>query len=968
MSKVSGAYPSLSRGVNQQPFEARLEGQHGEQVNMWSDPVNGLGRRRGTTMQDCAPAFSAQAGYHELDEARQQQLRDYYASYRTIPFVVNNREFVVHYPSAPVPTWLRALPGQHKAGVHVTRKLSGSADSPLGQGANMEPLLLGDPANPEGAQTMTAMHKGFAAATQVGRYLLLAPNDSPFAVGEERDMWNFVPRNVQEFPTVWTLRANTTTIQIKTGLPNRKYTLSMRVLIGATWVTKEVSYTTPSSAYSGTLDTSDIPYNDPAYQKKVNDRVNAYNSAVTSWITIAANQTRPQYIATQLMSACQQDVDIYSNATAIAGGNGIGANGAIYLQSVGPPTGPACRYDSPSLTDGGDNESAVVAFRTVESLDALPNSHVNGKIMQVAPRRGEGAFYVKAVAAEIYGGELDTGIGSVRWVECPRTYQSPIAPPFLALTVNDNTGAVGMARATTSGVAYLASMLADSTVNNLPPFNGRQVGDENNSPPPKFFNRQITWMGTFQDRLCVAAGNTVDMSEAGNYFNFFRTQTLTVPDSDPVSVYALGSESDTIRHSVIFDRSLLLFGDNQQYSIDGRNPVTPSTSTVIQSSAIEGATDCPPVAGGALVFFGKRREGSTEVFQMAVGDVADTSNFTGLGLQLSDYLPGKPAQLLYVASPSTLFVRCSEAPHSVFVFRFIDLNRQRIMDSWSRFDYHPAFGSIYGMFYHEDALYLRVARDAWVDENGGLWPMAAGVNGQYVLERQSLLQQVPGLPYLDSMRSASDQYAAPNAKQFASLPYPFIAAAFSRDKVTGATMPRPPKSPYWLHGATPMPSTLAEWNATFHDLPNRDTAYCVVGILFDSCVDLTSPVRRDPNAQPIMQGRLTVNRLDVYYKDAGGFEATVTSRYGITKQYNNFDWGVTDTAYGKVTALRFNGRVLGQEANMVGVIPITTGNTPVFVGRESKDYVCRISSRSWMPLSITRVTWTGQWFMNHRFV
>jgi len=127
-------------------------------------------------------------------------------------------------------------------------------------------------------------------------------------------------------------------------------------------------------------------------------------------------------------------------------------------------------------------------------------------------------------------------------------------------------------------------------------------------------------------------------------------------------------------------------------------------------------------------------------------------------------------------------------------------------------------------------------------------------------------------------------------------------------------------------------------------------------------------VRRDQGGQPIMQGRLTVNKLDVYYKDAGGFEATVTSRYGITKQYNSFDWSVTDTAYGKVTALRFNGRVLGQAANMVGVIPITSGSTPVFIGRESKDYVCKISSRSWMPLSITRVSWTGQWFLNHRFV
>ena len=68
MSKVSGAYPSLSRGVNQQPFEARLDGQHGEQVNMWSDPVHGLSRRRGTTMQSYYTYKVADPSYHQLPD------------------------------------------------------------------------------------------------------------------------------------------------------------------------------------------------------------------------------------------------------------------------------------------------------------------------------------------------------------------------------------------------------------------------------------------------------------------------------------------------------------------------------------------------------------------------------------------------------------------------------------------------------------------------------------------------------------------------------------------------------------------------------------------------------------------------------------------------------------------------------------------------------------------------------------
>lgn len=937
MSKVSGAYPSLSRGVNQQPFEARLDGQHGEQVNMWSDPVHGLSRRRGTTLQSCYTDNVTGPSYHQLSEYQKQELRDFYASYRTVPYVTGGLELQVHYPTKPQPTWMRSPLSGGSGGIRVTRKIQGAG--PLQPGADMEPVGFGIFGETEYDATSEAMFKGIAAACQVGRYMLFMPNSTDFAVPTEIDTW----ASVQNHPVA---------LEIRVGVPNRTYKITAVVNdVNYVW-----TYTTPSSAYNGTLTTTDIPANDPEYQKKVNDRINAYNSAVTQWITTAAQQTRPMYIAGQLV--VQIDAVIYA------------AGGRVYWEDSGfivhLSSGRAVNF---TLTDGADGSSVAMAEKTVTSTSELPGLHWANKVVRIKPARGDASFYVRAVA--------QPGSYRVRWEECPSTSQAPIQNPMLVMAAKTRASSglahVGLARATASGLAYLASdkVLNDPSVLNLPGFNGRQVGDSDSSPPPRFFGKQVTWMGMFQDRLCIAAGNTIDMSEVGNYFNFFRTQTLTVPDSDPVSVYALGSETDTIRHSVIFDRSLLLFGDNQQYSIDGRNPVTPSTSTIIQSSAIEDATDCPPVAGGSLVFFGKRREGSAEIFQMAVGDVADTSNFTGLGLQLSDYLPGRPAQLLYVASPSTLFVRVSEAPHSIFVFRFIDQNRQRVLDSWSRFDYHPAFGIIFGMFYHEDALYYRVAREAWKDENGTLWTGGREDRGFDVLERQSLLPQVPGLPYLDSMRKANLVYegSAYNSDWWQKN-YPFLATVFTRDKLANYSPadPSPPKFQYWLHGVQPNIKSLAEWDAAFADIPTRDMNYCVTGIPFESYVELTSPVRRDQNGQPIMQGRLTVNRLDVYYKDAGGFEATVTSRYGIAKQYNSFDWSVTDTAYGKVTALRFNGRVLGQAANMVGVVPITTGSTPVFIGRESKDYVCKISSRSWMPLSITRVSWTGQWFLNHRFV
>lgn len=928
MSKVSGTYQSLSRGVNQQPFEARLDGQHGEQVNMWSDPVHGLSRRRGTTMQHCYADNVFGPSYHQLSDADKQELRDFYASYRTVPYVTDGLELQVHYPTKPQPVWMQSIFSGASGGIRVTRKIQGSG--PLQPGADIEPVGFGVYGDLEYHAAGSEMFKGIAAACQVGRYMLFVPNNTDFTAPAETDTWASDYNNSVAF-------------EVRAGVPDRTYKVT-GVIDGVPY---NWTYTTPSSAYNGVLDTSDIPSSDPDYQKLVNDRVNAYNSAVTQWITTAAQQTRPAYIAERLLLPMISQID--------------GSGNSVYNEDNGfilrIHNDRAVNF---TFTDSADGSSVTMAEKTVTSISALPKFHWADKVVRIKPERGDASFYVRAVS--------QPGSYRVRWEECPSTSQGPIQNPMLVMAVtNPQPSAglprVGLAPASPDGLAYLASnkVLNDPTVLTLPAFNGRQVGDPDSSPPPRFFGKQVTWMGMFQDRLCVAAGNTVDMSEVGNYFNFFRTQTLTVPDSDPVSIYALGSEADTIRHSVIFDRSLLLFGDNQQYSIDGRNPVTPSTSTVIQAAAIEDATDCPPVVGGSLVFFGKRRESSAEIFQMEVGDVADTSNFTGLGLQLSDYLPGRPAQLLYVASPSTLFVRVSGAPHSVFVFRFIDQSRQRILDSWSRFDYHPAFGLIYGMFYHEDALYFRVAREAWVDGDGRVWTGGQGVYGFDVLERQSLLPQVHGLPYLDSMRKADSLYVgAAYGTDWWAENYPFLATVFTRDKIANyvPTDPTPPKFQYWLHGVQPNIKTLAEWNAAFADIPTRDMNYCVVGIPFNSYVELTSPVRRDQGGQPIMQGRLTVNKLDVYYKDAGGLEATVTSRYG----------SAANPDVGGVTALRFNGRLLGQAANMVGVIPITTGSTPVFVGRESKDYVCKISSRGWMPLSITRVTWTGQWFMNHRFV
>lgn len=887
MAKISGAYPSLSRGVSQQVPAARLDGQHGEQVNLWTDPVAGLSRRRGTVQQHSI-LVNQTGSFHALTDARKNELRAYFASYRSVPYNTDGQELIIHYPTLPKPSWAN-FSNQFPGGLWATQKVGGGAQiKEIGRGA--------------GATLSTVLareHKGFAAACQVGRYFMLYPNNTAFTHPAETDAWGALENNVA-------------VVQIKAGLPNRSYGMTVKV----NGVVHEFTYQTPGSAYSGSLDTTDIAYSDPEYTKKVNDRVNAYNSAVTQWITTAGTQSRPSYIAAQLAAA----------ASAVIPAHVGGSYGSAVLLAWTPPS---TRLEAVEATDSGDDSNVAVTFEVVKSIDDLTSVHYTGKVVKVQPDRGTDGFYMRSVG--VTGG---IGWSQVRWEECPRTRQFTPAFPMVIMTTNQSTGTNRGKLYAAASPLQLASLITGETLS-LPEFNTRLVGDETTSPAPRFVNRQVDYMTMFQDRLVLAVGNVVCMSEVGNYFNFWRTSTLTVPDRDPVEIYALGSEDDTIRHGVLFDRSLLMFGDRQQYVVPGQNPVTPSTSTVMQSGAIEDSVDAPPVAGGSLVFFGKRREKSAEIFQIAVGDVADTTNYTGLGLQLLDYIPGKPAQLLHVSSPSLLFVRTDAAPSSLFVFRYIDQGNQRVLDSWSRFDYGDIFGQIVGMFLHDDALYLEVWREA-PKIDGVVWTGANGGYGWRVLERQSLLPQVDSLPYLDSMRPASSFISGVAYREWYNQPYLTAAVA----KTGGAA---------WMHGVHPAPASTGLFDATFGTI-GATQAQVYVGLPYESYVELTSPHRRDANGLAITQGRLSVSSLDISCGSTGEVTCTVL-------------------AHGTERSVSYKlGRLLGTTPNQVGNQPVTSGVVRHPIHKETREYICRVSSKNWTPMSITRVTWTGQWFMNHRFV
>lgn len=864
MAKINGVYTSLSRGVSQQVPEHRLEGQHEAQINLLTDPVNGLARRHGAR-------FIAEKVINRLGAVSVYgRLRDALRGLKVVDYNTEDNEYVVVYPSLGVP-YEDPFVGSEDLilnAVSVFRKTPGPG---VTDGAFI-PVVLTT------AQTRSFLAAGVSAVTQVGRLLLMATH-SVVEQPAQTDDWAATANS--RLATVW----------VRGGA----YARTFKVTATLNGVVYEAQHTTPTASYPGTLNTTDIPYSDPNYTKLVNDRVNAYNSAVTAWIGSSGAAIQPPQIARALTEALNT----------AAGTPGLFfTNGAHIMIAY---TG----LDAISVDDGGDGTLLRAVHQTVKSADLVSDIHYSGKLVRVQAEAGTPAYYLKSTPVDGV-----SATGPMRWEEASRVSAPYMSSPVLLGTVHNDT--MYIAESPAALRAALPGVLDD-----LPDFNPRLTGDQTTSPDPQFLNRKITYLSTFQDRLVVAAGSVVCMSETGNYFNFYRTSSLTVKDSDPVEVYALGAEDDTIRHSVIFDKSLLLFGDRRQYSIDGRVPVTSATTTVIQSSAVEDATDAPPVTVGDLVFFAKRREESSQLYQIEVGDVQDTSNSVDVGLQLSDYLAGRPMELLATSSPNLVLMRCYSAPTSVFVFRYMDVGRERVLDSWSRFDYGADFGEIFGMTLHDDQVLLFSHREARAGALG-----ADGGYGWVAVDAQPLLSSTSAVPYLDSWRPLSKLTGGEASRSWWNQPW--LSAAVTKN------------SPYWLYGSRNAPTALASLQVDFPDLRGTDV---VAGLEYPSGMILTSPFRRDSKGAPL-PGRLTVNHVSVAVKNSGKF------RYSVL--VDDFP-----TAEQEVTI-----RKVGVATNLVGRQPVVTGTVPVFVGRNARDYRLQLSSVDWQPLTFTTIEWTGQWFSN----
>ena len=832
MSKVSDSYDTLIRGVSQQVPHDRVVGQHWTQDNLISDPVRGLSRRHGSSRLTKTALASAITAADRTDASNRVE--------QTI--FVDGVEYAFHYRDGPA------------AGSQLHPLIITNKDS-----KTFIPVVSAD------APTTTILGNGISAITAAGRYVLMSSKATKVAYTTSDNT-----AATSNLHAVW----------MRGGANSRTFT----VYITTAGVVQTFSYTTLPAYYQGVLDTSDIPVFDPPpstpnpqYSKLVNDRVNAYNSAVAAHISAVARDITPENIAIKL-------------ATLIAAAGISVTYSGPYIQIV--------RADTVvTVDDGGNGDFMRAISQEVTAADLVSPRHYPGKVIKVVPKQaGALAYYLKAVASN---GATSGAFGEVVWEETA------------GINVNLTwVFAIGLFKNGNFYVASSPAALQALTGETVPKIEASSAGDQDSSPIPEFFDRTITHMRMFQDRLMIIAGSTVFMSRSGDYFNFFRKSVLTVLDDDPIEVFAQGTEDDVITTGVQHDRNVILCGQRYQYIVPGRENMTPRNPYVGVQATYEGANLTAHAVAGSLLFFCQRREKRLTLQQMSPGVVADRLDAFDVSSQLDGYLTGTPRQLVAMTAPGVVYVRTAELTNGFYVYSYLDANDQseRLFDSWSRWTVDESLGTLVGITSDDSGLLAITLRDT-------------STGPALVMDRFVRETSPSAFPYLDSHQPA------------ASTDHIGDAAMIAFDNTSERHL---------------LGTTLDQRAVIEAQFPT-EVASLHVGTLFDSSVTLTSPYIRDRDDKIILDASLTISKLTMSMSNSSAVVASLS--YDLGKTYKD----VKSWIYRPAGVWVLNTQKVAEEA--VITIPVMKAN---------KSYRAKISSRSWLPLTISVVEWAGQAFTSRR--
>ena len=557
----------------------------------------------------------------------------------------------------------------------------------------------------------------------------------------------------------------------------------------------------------------------------------------------------------------------------------------------GKPTDGNAAYDI--TTSDGSGNTAMYAIRDeIQDFSKLPFYAKTGVIMKVTGEEGDelSDYYVK------FSGK--SGV----WNEtlAPATSLGVTNSTMPHALINNNDG------------TFTFQELA---------WTDRVCGDADSNPNPTFIGRKINNLTYYKNRLGILSGENLVLTENASFFNYFATTSTQVLDTDPIDIAASGTQVNTLKNSVGFNESLLLFSDTAQYKLDSSGEsISPTSAILNEVSSFEHDDKVTPVSAGKFAYFAQARTSGTAIREYFADDDTLTNDGMDITVSVGNLIPSNCYQIVSNTTEDTLIFLTSAtgdtqtAPFSgtasstdadtMYIYKYFFDGGEKVQNAWSKWTFTGA--KIIGAMSLESFIYVVISE---------------GTTTKLVkIDLRNLKDATIGHGvYIDLKTSVTGTYASGTGLTTFTSPYGAKTGliAVDRDNGNNYTATNTAGSTYTIVG---------------------DHTDLYIGVPYESKYTLSPQYIRENTGRGLVavtSGRYQIRNISFNFENSGFFQVEVTP-----------------TNRDKSTSI-MNGYIIGTATSIIGQPAIATGTLRVPVQSQNSEFTLDIKSSSHLPMYIS---------------
>jgi hypothetical protein len=239
-------------------------------------------------------------------------------------------------------------------------------------------------------------------------------------------------------------------------------------------------------------------------------------------------------------------------------------------------------------------------------------------------------------------------------------------------------------------------------------WDSRTVGDNDTNPLPSFVGSKINNIGLFKNRLVLLSGDNIIFSEAGHFFNFFRTTTTTLLDSAPIDVSVNSKLVTNLKSAVGFQENLILFSESAQFALKGGDLLTPRTVSVNPITNFDFTAKTDPLPLGSYIYYPFTRGTFTGVREFTVNASTDVYDSVEVTEHVPAYIPSNIIAMAGTTSEDVIALLSADEKGSLYIYNYFWNNNQKVLSAWSKFTFT---GEVRGIEFMESSLYAVITHN-----------------------------------------------------------------------------------------------------------------------------------------------------------------------------------------------------------------------------------------------------------------